>query len=91
MIVQWFADMMYKILTGLFGWINIPNFDDDIINSIYSVIDMIGQNGYALFDFIVPPVVTDVGLPILLVIVAFKYGYYFIIWILKKIPAVGIQ
>lgn len=91
MIVQWFADMFYKVLTGLFGWINIPRFDDEIVNSINSVLDMIGENGWALFDFLIPSVVSDVGMPLLLIIISFKYGYYFILWILKKIPAFGIE
>lgn len=91
MIVQWFADMFYKILTGLFSWINIPKFDPDILKSINSVISMILQNGGAIFDFFIPSAVTDIGIPLLLVIISFKYGYYFILWILKKIPAFGIE
>lgn len=91
MILQWFADMFYKLLTGLLGWINLPRMDPSIIGSIDSWIATIFEYGTSLFNFFVPKIVITVGFPILIAITGFKYGYYFIMWILKKIPAVGIK
>lgn len=91
MIVQWFADMFYKVLTGLLGWINIPSMSDDILNSINEFVDMIVVNGTQFFVFFIPSSVRKVGIPLVLIIIAFKYGYYFIMWILKKIPMAGVE
>lgn len=91
MIVQWFADMFYKILTSLLGWINLPHLPDDVINTIGEYSTLVLDGGFALFYFFVPHNVIKYGIPILLIITAFKYGYFFVMWILKKIPMVGIE
>lgn len=91
MIVQWFADMFYKILTSLLNWINLPHLPDDVINSIMEYAALILEGGFALFYFFVPHNIVTYGIPILLIITAFKYGYFFVMWILKKIPMVGIE
>lgn len=91
MIVQWFAEMFYKILTSLLNWINLPHLPDDVMYSISDVLNIISNGGFALFYFFVPNNVIKYGIPILLIITAFKYGYFFVMWILKKIPMVGIE
>lgn len=91
MIVQWFAEMFYKILTSLLGWINLPHLPDDVINTINEYAALIFEGGFALFYFFVPHNIVTYGIPILLIITAFKYGYFFVMWILKKIPMVGIE
>ena len=91
MIVQWFAEMFYKILTSLLGWINLPHLPDDITSSINETVVLFSRGGLALFYFFVPHNVIKYGIPILLIITAFKYGYFFVMWILKKIPMVGIE
>lgn len=91
MIVQWFAEMFYKILTSLLNWINLPHLPDDVLSSINEMFALISEGGMAIFYFFVPNNIINVGIPILLIITAFKYGYFFVMWILKKIPMVGIE
>lgn len=91
MIIQWFADMFYKVLTGMLNWINLPNLPESLLSSILDYIDMFSETAYGLFRFFVPYNVIKVGIPIVLVVVAFNYGYYFVMWILKKIPVAGIN
>ena len=83
--------MIYKILTGLLNWINMPSLDEQIKSSFTEYVDMIYSSGYAIFKFFIPDVLINVGLPIVLVIFTFKYGYYFVMWIIKKIPMAGIS
>lgn len=90
MIIQWFAEMIYKVLTGMLGWINLPHLPDDVQNGVAAIFDFV-YDGYGLFNFFVPRNLITVGLPILLVITAFKYGYFFVMWIIKKIPVAGIS
>lgn len=91
MIIQWFADMIYKIFTGLLSWINMPSLDEQIKSAFTSYADMIYSAGNAIFKFFIPDVLVSVGLPIVLIIFTFKYGYYFVMWIVKKIPMAGIS
>lgn len=91
MIVQWFAEMFYKILTSLLDWINLPHLPDDVLSSINEMSVLISEGACSLFYFFVPHNIVTVGIPILLIITAFKYGYFFVMWILKKIPMVGIE
>ena len=91
MIVQWFAQMMYKIVTSLLGWINLPHLPEDIDSSLVSFFTLIGDNAQFIFSYFIPGIVIKVGIPIVLIVTAFKYGYYFVMWILKKIPMIGIS
>lgn len=91
MIVQWFAEMFYKVITGMLGWINLPNLPGEIYESFGEFIAMIGNNGMALFYFFIPNVLSKVGIPLVLAIMSFKYGYYFVMFILKKIPGFSIS
>lgn len=91
MIIQWLAEMFYKIFTGLLSWINLPSLDPEIKSAAIEYIDMIVASGYALFNFFIPDILVKVGLPIILIVSAFKYGYYFVMWIIKKIPMAGIS
>lgn len=91
MIVQWFADMFYKVLTALLGFINLPEMNTELVDSIFYHVDLIIENGFVLFKFFIPDYVIRVCFPAVGIILGFKYGYYFVMWILKKIPAVGIN
>lgn len=90
MIIQWFADMFYKIFTGLLNWINLPSLPSDFY-SIPDYVNLIIENGASILNFFLPSHVFKVCFPIFLAITGFKYGYYLVMWILKKIPAVGIS
>lgn len=90
MILQWFADMFYKLFNGLLGWIHIPKFTDEQLDPLMQFFDYL-ESGMQIFRFFIPKTIYMSALVILLAIVGFKYGYYLIMWILKKIPAVGIN
>lgn len=91
MIVQWFAELLFKLLTGLLNGIHLPNLPQDVMNTIIEFLGLFSDTSYALYRAFVPSNVIKVGLPILIAVSAFKYIYYFVMWILKKIPAFGIN
>lgn len=91
MIVQWFAEMFFKIITGLLNWVNLPHLDEEILNNLLYYLDTILGLGADMFCFFVPQNVYKVCFPIILLVTAFKYGYFFVMWILKKIPMAGVQ
>lgn len=91
MILQWFAEMFYKIFTTLLSWIHLPSLANDIKEGINSFIDIIFGNAWVIFDMFIPHSIISVGIPIILAVSVFKYGYYFVMWIIKKIPMASIN
>lgn len=91
MIIQWFAEMFYKVITSLLNWIHLPNIDSSVMNGVNEYVDVIFGSGISMFNFFVPQNVYKVCIPIVLVITAFKYGYFFVMWIIKKIPMASVQ
>lgn len=91
MILQWFAESFYNIFTKLLGWLTLPKIDDNVVSSIEDYISLIVEYGESIFTFFVPSYIYKSALILLLAIVGFKYGYYLVMWILKKIPMVGIN
>lgn len=89
MILQWFANTFKEIVFALLGWVNIPS--PDFFNEIISVVDMAISNGMSLLVFFIPSYVIQSSITIFLVLETFKYGYFLVMWILRKIPAVGIN
>lgn len=91
MIIERLCNLFQSIIFGLLSWIDIPHIDTSVQESISNYLFLFFGNGQALFNFFVPRNLVTVGLPILLVISGFKYGYYFVMWVLKKIPMLGIE
>lgn len=91
MILQWFCDLFYKVFSLLLGWINIPEIDLDTINSIDQVLEYILVDGGSLIGLLLPVNTCKTLLAIFIFIQAALLIYYLVMWILKKIPAVGIS
>lgn len=91
MLIQWFCDLLYRIWDSLFDWINIPKFDDTLLNDLNLYIDTILVNGRGLVSFFVPTKIFDTLIFILLGIIVGKYLYFIVLWIIKKIPVAGMQ
>ena len=90
MILQWFADMFYKIMTSLLDWIELPGLSDDLVN-VFDELFNFFLMGAHLFNFFIPSSVYKVMLPIAVGLVGIKYAYFLIMWMLKKIPMAGVN
>lgn len=91
MIVQWFAEMFFKVITSLLNWVNLPNLDSNIVDTLNVYILGFLEAGVSMIQFFIPSNIYKICIPIVLFITAFKYGYFFVMWILKKIPMAGVQ
>lgn len=91
MIVQWFAEMFFKVITALLNWIKLPHISESFFDVINEYLNLILGDGIAIFNFFVPQNIYKVCIPIVLTITAFKYGYFFVMWILRKIPMAGVN
>ncbi len=89
MIVEKFATLFQTIIFKLLNGIHIPRFG--YIDNFDQVVSIIIEYGCNIVLFFIPATMLKTSLGIAVGIIAFKYGYYLIMWILKKIPAVGIN
>lgn len=81
---------LYFIIDFLFGWINIPQVPDTLIDSINSFLNLIFDN-LSLLGFFVRPTTLKILVPLIIIVINFKYIYKFIMWFLKKLPFINIK
>lgn len=90
MIIQAILDLLKGVLFLVFGWINLPDMPSDITNTINSFFDLIFNN-LDLLGLIMRPTTIKIAIPVLIIILNFSKLYNLTMWILKKIPMLGIK
>ena len=90
MIIEGILNVLKVLLFTVFGWINLPAVPDNITNGIDSFFDLIFNN-LTLLGFFIRPITLSISIPVLLIILNFERIYHLTMWILKKIPMLGIK
>lgn len=89
MIVEKFANIFASIFFKLFSNLNIPKIEAlDDFNTFISNLLFNGKNWLLFF---VPSTTLKVALSITIAMILIKYGYYLVMWILRKIPVASIN
>jgi len=89
-IIETILNAFKTLLKTLFSWINIPSAGEEFNNAMAYFSDML-EVGKSLIDLFIPWNLVRFGLPLLIVVVNFEHIYHFVMWILKKIPMLGIE
>lgn len=90
MVIEAIFNLLKNLIFTVFGFINLPDFPESLQNSLNQFLDII-FNGINLFGFFIRPATIQILIPILIVIINFDKIYKLTIWILKKIPMLGIE
>lgn len=91
MIISSILNLLKLLITTIFGVLpNIPNIPSSLSNSIDSFLDLIFNN-CALLDLFVPISTIKIAIPIAIVIINFDHIYKITMWIIKKIPILGVN
>ena len=90
MIIQLILNLLKTLLFSVFSWINLPQFPEELTNSLNSVIDLIFDN-LNLLGFFIRPVTITIVIPVLIILINFDKVYKLTMWILKKIPMLNIH
>lgn len=90
MILEAILNLFKNLLFIVFGWINLPAFPEGLTNSINSFLDLIFNN-LNLLGFFIRPTTLTLSIPILIILLNFEDLYKLTIWILRKIPMLGIK
>ena len=81
---------LYQVLSFLFGWMNVPSFPEALINSVNGFLDLIFDN-LTILGFFIRPETLKFSVPLLIFLLNFELLYKLIMWIMRKVPFVGIE
>lgn len=90
MIIEALLNLIKLLLNVVFGWISIPAFPESLTSSIDSFLDLIFTN-LSLLGFFIRPITLTVAIPLLIVLLNFERIYKLVMYIVRKIPFLGIK
>lgn len=91
MIIETVCNLFLKFFMGILQFINVPQIPADIINQVNNTIDTIIERGSELIDLFIPYNIAKVLLLIVIAIELAIHIYHFIMWVIRKIPALSIS
>ncbi len=90
MILETILNLLKNLLFLVFNWINLPSMPETFVNSVNSFLDLIFNN-LTILGFFVRIETIKIAIPILIILINFDKIYKLTIWILRKIPMLGIK
>lgn len=90
MIITTILNLLKMLLFTCFSWINLPDLPAEIMENINTFLDLIFNN-LTLLGFFIRPTTLKLVIPILIIVLNFDNIYKFTMWILRKIPMLGIK
>lgn len=90
MILEAILNLIKTVLFTCFSWINLPDFPAELQASLEEYLEIIFQ-GINLLGFFIRPLTIQIVLPLVLIIINFDKVYKITMWILRKIPMLGIK
>ncbi len=90
MILETLLNIIKVLLQVIFGWINLPQMPEQLTSSIGTFLSLIFDN-LSLLGFFIRPLTLTLTIPILIILLNFEQVYKLTIWILKKIPFLGVH
>lgn len=90
MIVESVLNMLVSMIKTVFGWINLPQLPDSVISVIDQLFDTL-SGAMGLLSVFLDIDMLKILLPILLVVINFDEAYKLTMFILRKIPFLGIK
>lgn len=90
MIVKLLFELIINLLNIVFGWVSFPQMPEAVTTALDTLLQaMASAMGFVWL--IVPRELVLVVLPVVLVVENFDKLYSVVMWVLKKIPFLGMQ
>lgn len=90
MILGFIFDAVKVVLQTALGFINLPSLPDRIEEAIYGFIDMVFDN-LGIIGFFVRWETITIAVPLVIAVANMDKIYDGIMWIIRKIPMLGMQ
>lgn len=91
MIIETIMNALITLFTTLLSFVNIPQIPANILTAVNDTIDLIIDRSAEMIDLVLPYNIAVVLLGIVIAIELGVHIYHFIMWVLRKIPMVGIE
>ncbi|MDO4279635.1 MAG: hypothetical protein Q4C69_12475 [Lachnoclostridium edouardi] len=90
MIVEALLTLISTLLKLCFGWKNLPNLPDSVMSVVNELFGYI-EGSIGIMGVFIDLSMVRILLPVLLIVVNFEEVWKFTMFILKKIPFLGIE
>lgn len=69
----------------------LPDMPEEVISVLDEFFDLVFTNGWSLACFVIPMDFALILLPLVILVVNFERVYHLIMWVLRKIPFIGMK
>ena len=93
MVVEGILNALKTVIFALFSWLDLPNLSDytsGFEDTLYLIVDML-YSSRSIINLFLPWDIVKFGFPIIIVVINFEHVYHFVMWIIKKIPMIGVK
>lgn len=93
MVVEGILNALKSVIFTLFSWIDLPNMSDygTGFEDAFALIGDMLESSQCIINLFLPWNIVKFGLPIVIVVMNFEHIYNFVMWVIKKIPMLGIK
>lgn len=90
MIIKLLFELVLVILNFMFGWVNFPDMPPIVTESLNIVMQAISM-GVGFVWLIVPKELVLAVIPVIIIVENFDMMYSMVMWVIKKIPFLGMK
>lgn len=93
MILEGILNALQKAIFAIFSWIDLPNMADygTGFEDAFALIGDMLESSQGIINLFLPWNIVKFGLPIVIVVMNFEHIYNFVMWVVRKIPMLGIK
>lgn len=91
MIVEALVNAILNLIYTVLDFVDIPQLQQSIVNDVNATIDNILGWSSNLIDIFLDYNIAIILVGIILIVEVIVEIYFFVLWVLKKIPVVGIE
>ena len=90
MIVQAVFDLVKNVIKLVFGWINLPDMPEAVTSVVDELFALL-RGSVGMMGIFLDLKMLKILLPVLLIVINFEHVWKFTMFILRKIPFLGIE
>lgn len=92
MLTEKLIDIGFGFLNGILDFLDIlPQMPDEVVSVLDQFLDLVFVNGWNAACFFIPMDFVLILVPMVLIVANFEHIYHLIMWVLRKIPVLGIE
>lgn len=91
MIIESLCNAIYNVISALFSGFNIPTLEPEFLDSVTSIVNLALTNAQSIISLFIPWRIVEIGVPVVVFIMGIRISYPMVMWIVRKIPMLGIS